>query len=121
MNIQNPETGKKISVIPFQVNPREILMEVKKGSGAREISCMLLSQKSPEKAMVKSLYGDCANNNFAIRIFEEALDWTLGLKVLQIIQATIKTYKKIPKPFILFLSRKGDIFLQYISGKIVKI
>ena len=122
MKILNPETNREISVVSLgEVQPKEILVKLKAGAGTKEISWMFLSNKSSEKAIAKSLNGDSADNNFSLRIFEQALDWGIGISVLRVIRNTYKEYKKIPKPFGLFVSRKGYIFGKLQSGKVVKL
>ena len=122
MKILNPETNKEVSVVSLgEVNPKEVIAKIKDGAGAKEISWMFLSRKSSERAMAKSLGGDCAENNFSLRIFEQALDWSIGVSVIGIIRNTYQLHKRIPKPFNLFVSRKGETFGKLQSGKTIKL
>jgi hypothetical protein len=79
---------------------------------------MLLNDDQAIQTMRDEEYGDCAQCNFAIAIFEQALDWRLGLTVIQVIRSIVKQTKKLPKPFELAVNRKGDIFVLFSSGRI---
>jgi hypothetical protein len=49
---------------------------------------------------------------------ENALDWSIGLKIWGFIEICLKR-KKIPKPFRVMINSRGEVFLQIASGKIL--
>jgi len=117
ITIVNPTTRRGITVSSWYIQPRAMLDELKRGTSLRDISLQLLSE--PESIeRVHEEDGDSAHNNWALNIFENALDWGLGLAAFSLIRDTIKAYKRLPKPFRVAASRSGDIFLLLPSGHV---
>ena len=117
--VMNPNTNKEIRVRGWHVVPKEVLAWVKQGLTTKQISWKFLGDKEVEQDMRQEFYGDTAESNLALSVFENALDWSIGLSVLRIIRDTVKTYKKLPKPFEILVSRKGDVFARIPSGKVL--
>lgn len=87
--------------LSLKVYPKEIWQELREGriKDAKDISWKILNQKWD--CIEESEYGDSSRNNLGLKIFEEALDWTIGLHVAHFINAVVKQAKKLPKPFTL--------------------
>lgn len=119
--ITNPRTGRKITLKTWKIEPRTILdlLKQKKIESGRDLSFMLLNDEESIETMQDQEHGDNSENNFALSIFENALDWRLGMTVLNFIRGVVKKYRKLPKPFEIGVTRKGDIFLILNSGRIV--
>jgi hypothetical protein len=119
-SIINPNTGKSNKVRVWNIEPRQILAGFKSGEfkSAKDLSWKLLNEKESVKLMEKQLDGDASERNFGLSVFENALDWMLGLKVVTFIEAFLKE-KKLPKPFQVAVNKKGDVFIITASGRIV--
>lgn len=113
LTIINPKTDRQNIVRAWLINPREVVNRIKAGQyrSARDISLALLSDDESIQLMERTQYGDYSRNNFALSIFENALDWRLGLAVLDLIDACIRQYRRLPKPFYVAVNRSGDVFL----------
>lgn len=118
--IINPQTNRQNKVNCWNINPREVLRLMREGKikTARDLSWMLLNDDDTIQLMEETDAGDCQNNNFALNVFENALDWGLGIKVLGFIRAFTQV-KKMPKPFVVAANRKGDVFIITQSGQIL--
>lgn len=119
--ITNPKTNRQNKVTGWHIDATEVYNNFKNGTfkTARDLSWALLNDDQSIQKMEDEQYGDSGSNNFALRIFEQALDWSLGLTVLQCIDAHIKARKSYPKQFDVLATRKGDVFIRYTSGRIV--
>lgn len=117
--ITNPKTGKQIAVRVWKITPREITNGLKTGAikDVKDISWKLLNEPESVQDMKNGMDGENAVHNFALSVFEGALDWSLGLAVVNHIRAYVKE-GKFPKPFELAVSRKGDIYIIGASGNI---
>jgi hypothetical protein len=110
---------KTIACDVFHVVPRELLAWTKahKSAGAKGIGLYLLGQaRSLARAARED--GDSARSNYALRVFEEAYDWRLGLSVLRVLQV-FSAKHKLPKPFDLCVPRTGPLFARFASGSVV--
>jgi hypothetical protein len=108
LSITNPATNKTIGVRVFAVETAAAVRMLNT-EGVKALSWSLLSQKHSVDAMERSEGGDTACNNFALSIFENALDWSLGLAVRNFI-TDARAVKRCPKAFKVGVSRKGDVF-----------
>jgi hypothetical protein len=109
-----------MKTLSLRVVPKEIWQDLRAGKikDAKDISWKILNQKWD--CIEDSEYGDSAENNLGLRIFEQALDWSIGLKVGNFINSCVKNYKRLPKPFTLKI--KGDNFSVCLaSGKEIAI
>lgn len=117
--------GKIIKVKAFSVVPTEIrnFINELKAKGASHIlqSLSFAMLDSAKKIMKQEQYGDSRNNNFALSMFENALDHRMGWAVALYIDATIDAYKKLPKPFNLCVRANGDLYIETSSGRISKL
>lgn len=118
--IVNPKTGRENKVQVWNLTYEQIrdLMRAGKVKTAKDLSWILLSDKQAEEKIESELSGDCADNNFGLRVFETGLDWGLGLKVLNFVRMCVNLRKK-PKPFKVAANRKGDCFIITASGRIL--
>lgn len=118
--IINPKTGKKNRVVIWQIDARNILAMKREGrfQTPRQLSWLLLNDRSAIAKMEDEIEGESPNCNFALRIFETALDWSLGLTVLNFILQCVRA-KKMPKPFQVAANHRGDVFIITASGRIL--
>jgi len=116
--ITNPKSGRKINVRVWSIDdPKAMLARFRGGLTPKALSWELLSEKHSVKAMEREMDGEAASSNFALSVFEHALDWTLGLTVFNWIVDAAKR-GKMPKPFKVAVSRKGDTFIIGASGTV---
>ena len=94
------------------VHPREIIDYL---PDARKLSWRLLSQVLNED---ESFEGEDASSNLGLAIFEQALDWAIGMKVREIIIGCWQRYRRLPKPFTLEVdTNSGNIEAVFPSGR----
>ena len=109
--ITNPTTNRQNKVKVWEIETK-LALQIVKSDGVKGLSWHLLSEKEAIATMEQTAHGDSANNNFALNIFENALDWGLGLKVVAYLQAYANTYPgKQPKIVRVAANRKGDCFI----------
>lgn len=122
MTITNPKTGRSNTVRAWNIDPKQVLADLRSGrtKSAKDLSWRLLSEKESADDIEESVEapGDCARTNYALGIFEYALDWALGLVVLNFIRSAVRV-KKLPKPFKVAANRKGDVFIITNSGRVL--
>lgn len=111
-SIINPRTGRSNRVRAWDIDVKALWEQIKANQiqSARDVSVMLLNDDDSIQAMVDEEYGDSAECNFALSVFENALDFTLGMAVLWFFQVCCKA-GKLPGPFSVVATRKGDIFI----------
>lgn len=119
ITIQNPKTSRQIRVRAWDVDTKATLHKFATGEfeTARDLSWALLNDDQAILAVEETQYGDAAENNFGLSIFENALDWTLGLAAIRYMQSAPKG--KRVKPFTVACSRKGDVYIITNSGQVV--
>lgn len=119
MQIKSPKSNRTITVRAWDIDPRAVLASFKSGElkSARDLSWKLLNEKGSVAAMGREMDGEAASSNFALSVFENALDWSLGLKVLAHIRGAVAV-KRMPKPFKVAASRGGDVFIIGASGTV---
>ena len=112
-------TNRRNQVRAWPVNPRAVMAKLKSGEwqSAKDISFALLDDDESIQEMQNEEYGDSAQSNFALNIFENALDWTLGLAVINMLKACAAK-GKWPKPFSVAVNRAGDVFIIGASEKV---
>lgn len=117
--ITNPKTGRTCNLRAWRVDPKAITAKCREGvfKTAKDISWALLNDDESIQDMQDTEYGDSSRNNSALRMFESALDWTLGLAVLNYIRA-FTTQKKFPKSFHVGYNTSGDVFVVGASGNV---
>ncbi len=115
--IVNPETGRTNRVRCWRLNPRAAYEDLK-ANGVKAFSWKLLSDDQSIQLMEDQEAGDSADTNWSLHIFENALDWALGIRVANFIDLFITHRKALPAPFEVAVNRKGDIFIIGKSGKI---
>jgi hypothetical protein len=120
--VTHPTTGKTITVDVFPIVPKALLSwsATAKPQSAKAISWHILSEAKSVARMARQMDGEGQHDNYALRTFENALDWSLGLAWLHILTAYRGT-GKLPKPFDLLATRTGAILMRYASGRIVEV
>lgn len=116
--IVNPKTNKKNVVRVFSIETNEAVKILNK-DGVKALSWELLNQPESVSDMEKELYGDHSTTNFALSVFENALDFQLGLTVFHYIKAVRAQYGKSPKIVRIAVNRKGDTFIISKNGEII--
>lgn len=119
--IINPKTNRSNKAVAWKIEPRKIVDDLKAGKikSAKDISWSLLNDDQSYELMEETQYGDSNRNNFALSVFENALDWGLGITVLNYITSVVKQHKAMPKPFEVIANRSGDVFIRTFSGKVI--
>lgn len=120
VTITNPKTNRSCKVQAWNIDPRDVVAKFRDGTykSAKDLSWALLSDRKSVAKMGREEGGDSGANNFALRVFETGLDWSLGLRVLQLIESSARR-KCIPKPFQVAANRKGDVFVITHSGQVL--
>lgn len=120
--ITNPNTNRINKVYAWTVAPKTFWNDLKTGElTPKQLSWKLLNDDQSIQVMDDSQYGDSACQNFALSVFENALDWSLGLAIVRYCNAMVSQRKTLPKPFTVMVTRKGDVFIKTFSGKILAI
>ncbi len=121
--IVDPGSNQSIEVYSWPITPREILKKLreKEIKGPRDISWALLSDEESQVELEEDLEapGDSSETSLSLNIIENALDWKLGLAVLGFIRASVAE-KKLPLPFEVSCSNRGDVYIVTNSGKVLK-
>lgn len=117
--IENPKSGCEIRVRVWDVAPRAVIAKLRSGEwgSARDLGLALLGDDQSFDAMDESAEGDSASSNFALAVFEHALDWGLGLRALAYIASAPKG--RVVRPFRVACARNGDVFIITNSGKVL--
>jgi hypothetical protein len=119
MTITHPETGREVRVMAWRVEPRAVLEAFASGryQTARDLGLALLGDDETVCAMRATAHGDSSANNVALRAFEHALDWGLGLRALGWITWAAR-HGKLPKPFHVAADGSGNVYLIGASGRV---
>lgn len=115
--VKNPVTGRDNRMKVWTIRGRTIVDALLSDNPptAKDISWSLLSDDGCYEEMLATEYGDTSESNFALSIFEDALDWTLGLAVIGFVRDCIQEWKKYPKTFDVLVNHKGQVFIRYKS------
>ncbi len=116
--ITNPKTGKQNKCYRWDVDTIKAL-GILKASDVRALSWALLSDDQSLETMERQQDGDAASNNFALSVFENALDWGLGLKVFNYLQAYRNARGTYPRVVRLACNRQGDVFVLNKTGSVI--
>lgn len=119
--IIHPTTGKTVAVDVFAIVPKALLAwsAKTKPQSAKAISWHILSEAKSTARMARQMDGEGHHDNFALRTFENALDWSLGLAWLRMLTLFQQERPgKLPKPFDFLATRKGEILVRWQSGRI---
>jgi hypothetical protein len=106
-----------MKTVTLQVVPRELLQRRDLLRDPRRLSWYLLRQA--EDLLEEEQDGDAAERNLALAVFEQALDWRIGLAVLGVLQVALRR-RRPPKTFALEISRNGSIAVVLPSGRRVE-
>ncbi len=117
--ITHPETGREVRVMAWRVEPRAVVEAFRTGrfQTAQDLGLALLGDDETVCAMAHTSHGDAADTNVALRVFEHALDWGLGLRAWGFIVAAARL-GKLPKPFRVAADRSGNVYLIGASGRV---
>jgi hypothetical protein len=112
--IRNPETNRNNNFLVWDLDYEAIRDSFKSGrfQTARDLSWALLNDDESVQTMEDEMDGDSAGNNFALSVFETALDWTLGVRIVGFFDLLL-SMKKNPRGFEAIANRKGDVYLRY--------
>ena len=109
--ITSPKTGRQNRVRVWAIHPSRLYQTLGKAAfqDARELSWHLLEESIDD--MAAEQHGDCSQRNFALSVFENALDWRIGHTV----QGVLSNYQKhrpgfVPRRLFLAINRSGDVF-----------
>ncbi len=85
---------------------------------AKDLGWMLLSDKESTARLERDCTkgDDIPGGNFALRTFEQALDWTLGLAVTRFIDSLARV-KKVARTFSVGVDRRGEAYIILSSGR----
>lgn len=119
--IIDPATGRELRVMAWRVEPRAVVQGLMDGRlrHAQDLGLALLSDDATVCAMAESEGGDSAANNLALRVFEHALDWGLGLAALGYIARMVKASRRLPKPFEVAVTARGEVYVVTATGRVV--
>jgi hypothetical protein len=117
--ITNPTTGRKNVIRVFPIATKEAV-HIANEKGVKALSWELLDQPESLDAMAAEMGGESARSNFALNVFESALDWGLGMTVVRYIKYYSQLYPgKQPKEVRAAVNRKGDVFIIDKNNRIV--
>lgn len=117
--------GKQIKVMTWDVNTDALYAKLKESRingyvmTAKDISWLYLNDDQSVQYMENTQDGDSAGNNFPLRIFEQGLDWTIGLAIHGFIMAYKKQHGKRLKRFTLAIDRVGCAYILYGANVIL--
>lgn len=116
--IVNPTTNRPNRMRVWTIRGRSIIDALlsENPPTAKDVSWSLLSDDGAYQELVETQDGDTSETNFALSIFEDALDWTLGLAVIGFIRDCVKEYKRYPRTFRVAVNHRGQVFILYRSG-----
>lgn len=112
--ILNPKTKRQNNMRCWRVEWSTIIELLKSGKSAKDISWMFLNDDQSVQVMDDEQYGDSQSNNFALNVFENALDYAIGIKILQYVRF-LNSMKKKHDVFVVACNRGGDVFI--VSNK----
>jgi hypothetical protein len=113
----NPETNRTVNVKVWEVDIKTALTTCKTGS-VKDLSWSLLEEKESIDAMEEE-NGDSASSNFALAVFEQALDWRLGLAIIDLLKSYQRKFGKIPSKVTIACDRKGRIYFISKTAKVI--
>jgi hypothetical protein len=113
--ITNPKTGRQVNVRCWDVETKTAVALVNK-DGVKALSWAMLDDDESIQTMSNEQHGDSASNNFALSVFENALDWGLGLKVTSYLQAYRSQHGRYPKSTKIACTRGGDVYVVLADG-----
>lgn len=111
----NPKTGRAVTMRVWDVDTRKAIDLINSG-GAKALSWAMLSDDESLAAMDDEQSGDSADSNFALNVFENALDWALGLKVIDFLQACKTQFGRYPKRASVACTHSGDVYIVLRNG-----
>lgn len=107
MNIE--VRGRAVKAFTWTLDTTETVAYLKTHS-VKDLSWKMLSEKKALAKASREMGGEAATTNFALSIFEKALDITLGLTAFQFIRDRL-AIKRCPRTFRVAVTGKGDVFI----------
>jgi hypothetical protein len=107
MNIE--VKGRTVKAFTWTLDTKETVAYLKDHS-VKDLSWKMLSDKKAQAKAAREMDGESATTNFALSIFEKALDITLGLTAFQFIRDRL-AIKRCPRTFRVAVTNKGDVFI----------
>lgn len=107
MNIE--VKGRTVKAIAWTLDTKETVAYLKDHS-VKDLSWKMLSDKKAQAKAAREMDGESATTNFALNIFEKALDITLGLTAFQFIRDRL-AIKRCPRTFRVAVTNKGNVFI----------
>jgi len=113
--IVNPKTNRNVKVTKWTVDVSSVYEHLKAlgdTGTAKDVSWFIMSDKATIEKMDREQNGDSTSNNFALGVFENGLDWGIGLAFF----SYLNWYKsqrngKRPKTLQIAADRKGRIYI----------
>jgi len=111
--------GKQIKVTSWEVDTNALYAKMKeaydsgKPLSAQDISWLYLKDDQSVQYMKDTESGDRSDNNFAMRIFTKALDYTIGIVILDFIREYRRQHKKRINHFTLAVDNIGRAYILY--------
>jgi len=102
----------------WETNPRTFIRGLKDTGelSAKGISWALLEEAADD--MESESDGDSAPRNFSLSVFENALDWELGIAYLNALRAYARAKPGYwPKTLSVAVTRSGDVYSRFGSGE----
>lgn len=112
--IVNPTTNREIHVRTFTIKSIDVQNEYKRSKSAQSVGFMILEQAID--LMKDTVDGDSSERNFGLSVFENALDFRLGMIGIDLWKIAIRDKKH--KILRIGISRKGDIYSMQ-SGRLI--
>ena len=107
--IINPKTNRKNTVRCWNIETRKVI-DILRNGDIKDISWALLSDSESVTMMQETQHEDSGRTNFALNIFENALDWRLGIAVVNVLKGIKTLTGKYPSKITIAANRNGDIF-----------
>ena len=117
--VLNPFTNRENAVRVFPIVTREAVAIVKR-DGVKALSWAILNQAEALADCEAEMAGDSAANNFALGIFEHALDWGMGLAVVAYLKSFAAQYPgRQPKTVRVAVSKGGQVFIVNAENRVL--
>ena len=116
----NPKTNRVNSMKCWDLDTKSVANVMSAAGGnVKAISWAMLNDEASVQAMEDTQHGDSAANNWALNVFENALDWGLGLAVVGYLRMYKEQFGKFPRRFTIAANRNGDVFCVQKSGNLI--
>ena len=107
MNIE--VKGRTVKAFTWTLDTTETVAYLKDHS-VKDLSWKMLSDKKAQAKASREMDGESATSNFALSIFENGLDHSLGLTAYQFIRDRL-AIRRCPRTFRVAVTGKGDVYI----------